>query len=325
MKNPSQNKLRAAIIGASGIGKNHARWFHQHGCEVSAFVGSSRGNLERTRETLRAGFGFDGRGYDDVKAMLESEKPDIVCVSSPPPLHFSQTLECLRAGAHVLCEKPLVYDPQISIEQLRAQADELVATADNAGVLLGTQMQYGAVASQLLQAAKIDASKVRRFEMVMETKNVKENRSHEQIWVDLAPHPLSVLQKIAPRAVLETDSIECRVDERETHARFRLRRAPDENEMIECEITVRFDPDANPPQRYFVFNERKLHYAGRNNAAGEFRSFLGTPERETELPDFVDLTIGNFVAACRGEAELLVSGRDGAQNIHWVLQILARG
>ena len=322
MKNPSQNKLRAAIIGASGIGKNHARWFHQHGCEVAAFVGSSRANLEATRETLRAGFGFDGCGYDNVSAMLETEKPDIVCVSSPPPLHFTQTLESLRAGAHVLCEKPLVYDPQKSIEQLRAQADELVKVADDAGLLLGTQMQYGAVASQLLQAADVKAPEVRRFEMVMETKNVKENRAHGEIWVDLAPHPLSILQKIAPQSALETNSIKCRVEQRETHARFRLRRAT--NETIECEITTRFDPDANPPQRYFVFNDCTLHYAGRNNAAGEFRSFLSTSEAETELPDFVDVTIGNFVAACRGEEKLLVSGRDGAQNIHWVLQVLAR-
>ena len=30
--------LKVAVIGASGIGKNHARWFHRHGCDVAAFV-----------------------------------------------------------------------------------------------------------------------------------------------------------------------------------------------------------------------------------------------------------------------------------------------
>jgi hypothetical protein len=43
-----------AVIGASGIGKNHARWFHQHSCEVGAFMGSSPASIERTQELLRA-------------------------------------------------------------------------------------------------------------------------------------------------------------------------------------------------------------------------------------------------------------------------------
>src|SRR5687768_9099806 len=96
--------FKVAVIGASGIGKNHARWFHQHGCDVVAFVGSSPESVARTQKVLEDGFGFTGRGYTDVQEMLSNVKPNIVCVSSPPPHHFAQVLQSLQAGAHILCE-----------------------------------------------------------------------------------------------------------------------------------------------------------------------------------------------------------------------------
>jgi predicted dehydrogenase len=89
--------LKVAVVGASGIGKNHARWFHGHGCDVVAFVGSSPESVSRTHKVLEQGFGFCGRGYHDLQEMLQREKPDAVCISSPPQLHHEQALLCFRA------------------------------------------------------------------------------------------------------------------------------------------------------------------------------------------------------------------------------------
>ena len=44
-----------------------------------------------------------------------------------------------------------------------------------------------------------------------------------------------------------------------------------------------------------------------------------------ELPDLVDLLVGDFVKACRGEGALPVSGEEGAQNVEWQLQIAECG
>ena len=184
-------QLKVAVIGASGIGKNHARWFHQHGCEVVAFVGSSPESVERTQKALEDGFGFAGRGYTDLDAMLSVELPQIVCISTPPPQHFAQALASLRAGAHVLCEKPLVYDPQKTTIDLLVQVIRLVEEAEIRGRLLGTQMQYGPALKHLLRAANVEADDVRDYEMLMETKNIQDKRDFEQIWIDLSPHALS--------------------------------------------------------------------------------------------------------------------------------------
>ena len=35
------DRLKVAVIGASGIGQHHARWHHLSGSQVVAFVGTS--------------------------------------------------------------------------------------------------------------------------------------------------------------------------------------------------------------------------------------------------------------------------------------------
>jgi predicted dehydrogenase len=44
---------------------------------------------------------------DSLEEMLSTYKPDLVHICTPPSLHVPQTVECLRAGAWVYCEKPL--------------------------------------------------------------------------------------------------------------------------------------------------------------------------------------------------------------------------
>ncbi|MDQ3813397.1 MAG: Gfo/Idh/MocA family oxidoreductase, partial [Armatimonadota bacterium] len=313
---------------ASGIGKNHARWFHQHGCDVCAFVGSSPESVQRTQQILEQGFGFTGRGYHELDVMLHAERPDAVCISSPPPLHFVQTMQCLAAGAHVLCEKPLVYDASKSPDELIHQARLLVQRAKATRLLLAVQTQYVVAIDKLLELtghapdAPSDAPRVRDFVMEMETKNIKHGREHDAIWIDLSPHPLSVLQKLAgDGAEIDDSSIECMVGAHETDARFQIRRA--DNQTMTARVIVRFKPDRDVPLRYFALDGHRVDYTAHKDAQGEFRAYLTAEDgREIELSDFVDLLIGQFVAACRGEGEPAATGADGAQNVEWQLKIL---
>lgn len=45
--------------------------------------------------------------YTDLDAFFQDEEIDAVYIASPNALHAGQTLSCLSAGKHVLCEKPL--------------------------------------------------------------------------------------------------------------------------------------------------------------------------------------------------------------------------
>jgi predicted dehydrogenase len=324
--NMSAAPLRVAIIGASGIGKNHAGWFQGHGCEACAFLGSSAESVARTQELLQQLIGFEGCGYSDLGELLRAESPDIVCVSTPPPLHYDQVMQSLAGGAHVLCEKPLVYDVSLPNAELIEQARTLVREASERNLLLGTQMQYGVAVDRVLELANVAPHEVRQFSMEMETKNLRHGRDYEKIWIDLSPHPLSVLQEMAPAVELDESSVDCRVGKFETTAQFQVQ-LPDEpnREPVAAGVTVRFNPDNPTPLRRFTINGRHVDYAGRKNAAGDFRTYLSADGKTLELPDFVDLLVGNFIAACQGKEELAVTGAHGAQNVAWQLKILEQG
>lgn len=313
------NPLQIAIIGASGIGKNHANWFTKHGCNVSCFLGSSPQSVRRTQAMLEGRLGIRAKGFWELDELLK-QSIDAVCVASPPPLHDLHVRECLAANLSVLCEKPLVYDAALTSSELMEQANELVALAERQKVLLGVQMQYAMVTDHLLELAGNEP--VTQFEMVMETKNLKPGRDYEQIWIELAPHPLSVLQQLSgPHAHLE--NISCQVEAQETNASFTVhghRRDP-----IEAHITVRCAPHSEVPLRRFTINDSNINYFGRHNDHGQFHSYLAHKGTEEELPDFVDMLVENFVDACHGKAELKVSGTQGAQNVAWMLAILDAG
>lgn len=54
------------------------------------------------------------RIYDSVEALLSAERSlDALIVCSPPSYHGTAILSGIRAGIHVLCEKPLTLDPEI--------------------------------------------------------------------------------------------------------------------------------------------------------------------------------------------------------------------
>lgn len=314
------NPLRVAIVGASGIGKNHAGWFHKHGCEICGFVGTNEQSINTTSEVLAARLGYQPEGYTDLKLLLNEQQPNIVCIASPPVNHFEHVHACMDAGVKILCEKPLVYNPQLASHVIVEQAQQLAGEATQRGVLLGTQMQYATIAGQLCALAGIPAEEVQTYTMEMETKNAKTVRSHETIWIELAPHPLSVLQKIGGASDIDTDSIRCEVATLETTAKFRLQRL--DGNTIESKITTRCNPEASTPRRRFVINGVAIDVAGRKNESNEFVTYVSCGDEEFELPDLVDTLIGNFLAATRGEEKLLVTGEDGARNVEWMLQIL---
>lgn len=333
--------LKVAVIGASGIGKNHARWFHGHGCDVVAFAGSSSESVARTRTILQQGFGFSGRGYCDVGEMLQREKPDAVCVSSPPELHYEQVMQCLDTSAHVLCEKPLVGDESRTVDELIAQAHRLVQHAGERGLLLETQTQYGQIAHRVLEMCGVEPKgqpAMRRWTMEMETKNIKHGRDYERIWVDMSPHPISIL--LALGAQLDLETVRCLVREQETEAEFMVRfpapctvggteqakPAKQVKRAGGCQVrmVVRVNPERATPLRRITIDDRWVEYSAGKNAAGEFRNYLTSDDGTTvEMDDLVDLLIGGFVARLREpEPGRRWPATSGAQNVEWQLRIL---
>ncbi len=101
----TKERIKVALIGAGGWGRQHARVFSERrDVEFCAVVGRTP---EKT-QTRAAEFG--ARTYTDIGEMLDKEHPDLVSLSLPNQGHFQATLEVIQAGYPLLAEKPLVFD-----------------------------------------------------------------------------------------------------------------------------------------------------------------------------------------------------------------------
>ena len=70
--------------------------------------------------------------FTDYKAMLKQVKPDLVSVVLPNYLHAPVTIDCLKAGAHVLCEKPMA----MSVREALRMRDEATRRRKKLGINL---------------------------------------------------------------------------------------------------------------------------------------------------------------------------------------------
>jgi predicted dehydrogenase len=111
---------RAAIVGTGYVARVQAHALRQLGVEVVAVCG--RSTTAALADELAAS------PYDDLAAMLEGARPDVLHVCTPNAAHAEQALLALERGAHVVCEKPLaVSSPEATRMVDAATATGLVA------------------------------------------------------------------------------------------------------------------------------------------------------------------------------------------------------
>jgi predicted dehydrogenase len=96
--------LRVAIIGFGHWGPNYARILAGtiSGARLTACAEPSAGRLATFERLYPA-----ARAYADYRRLLRDGDLDAVIVTTPTSTHREVTEECLRAGLHVLVEKPL--------------------------------------------------------------------------------------------------------------------------------------------------------------------------------------------------------------------------
>lgn len=153
------SRLRAAVVGTGGVATGAhlpALRAHADRVELRAAVDVDTGRLAAFRSAAEA-VGTDVRPYTDLDAMLESVRPDLVLIGTPPALHRAQTVAALAAGAWVLCEKPLC----LSL----AEYDEIAAAERAGGAYASVLFQHrygsGAVhARELIAGGQLGAPRV---------------------------------------------------------------------------------------------------------------------------------------------------------------------
>lgn len=99
----SLSQLRAGIIGTGFIGPVHIEALKRLGVQITAVCGSSKG-----AKGMAEKWGIpEVYGDYDIPGLLASKNVDVVHITSPNKVHVEQAIASLKAGKHVVCEKPL--------------------------------------------------------------------------------------------------------------------------------------------------------------------------------------------------------------------------
>ncbi len=132
-------KVRVGVIGAGAIGPAHLRNYQANrSAELVAVCDVDQGRAKAAASQYSI-----PNVYTDYKAMLKAGGLDAVSVCTPNCDHGPQTIDALKAGLHVMCEKPLAMNA--------AEARKMVDTAKAKKKILMTAqcMRYSGAAQSL--------------------------------------------------------------------------------------------------------------------------------------------------------------------------------
>ena len=126
--------LRVGVIGVGAIGTRHLQGFQKHPLAEVVRDCACRSPKKRAREAAEE-FGVSAF-YRDYRLMLARDDIDAVSIALPNYLHLPVGIDALRAGKHVLLEKPMAISA--------TQAKRLVAEAKRRRrhLMVGQSMRF---------------------------------------------------------------------------------------------------------------------------------------------------------------------------------------
>ncbi|MBL8873040.1 MAG: Gfo/Idh/MocA family oxidoreductase, partial [Planctomycetaceae bacterium] len=113
--------LTAAVVGTGFIGPVHVEALRRAGVRVTGILGSTANKSQAAANALQL-----PKGYESFEDVLADKEVDAVHITTPNRFHFEQAKAVLKAGKHVLCEKPLA--------MTSSESAELVEVARNSGL-----------------------------------------------------------------------------------------------------------------------------------------------------------------------------------------------
>ncbi len=129
--------MKIGVLGLGFMGSTHLRgWGKIPQAEVIAVIDSNETRLSGDLSSIQGNLGGPGakmdfsamRKYRSIEAILDDPDVEAIDVCLPTYLHAPTVIRALRAGKHVVCEKPMALDGDA--------ADAMIAEADRTGLVL---------------------------------------------------------------------------------------------------------------------------------------------------------------------------------------------
>lgn len=131
-------KTRAIILGAGYRGRTFADYAAEFPERLEIVAVADKTNAEMIPASLY---------FDDWEDALKAKIPaELVIVTLPDALHYKATITAIKAGYHVLCEKPL--------GRTKLECDDLLLTASACGklVMIGYELRFSSYFSKIKAA-----------------------------------------------------------------------------------------------------------------------------------------------------------------------------
>ena len=304
------DRLRVAVVGVGYLGRFHAQKYATlENCELVAVVDTD----------TQAGSALAGElgttALSDYRQLLG--RVDAVSIATPTSSHFDIARDFLQAGAHVLVEKPITE----SIEQ----AQQLIAAARAAGRVL--QVGHLERFNPAILAAEPQL-RTPRFIECQRLAPFRERGTDVNVVLDLMIHDLDLVQSIVGGPIASIDAVGTPVFSSEidiANARIRFANgcvvnATASRVSLKTERKLRiFQDDA---YLSLDLQQKILTVIRKQNAPLDpARLPVSIDEQSFEPGDALRAEIEAFLASCRGERPVVVSGEDGMHALQTALAI----
>ncbi len=315
----SGSPLRVGVTGVGSLGFHHARLYAADPSVRLAGVFDAR--PERAAEIAQQ---LGTVAYPSFDALLADV--DAVSVVVPTPAHHETGLAALRAGRHVLMEKPLA----ATIEE----AEALVAAADAAGVLLQTghverfNRAVRAAAPHLSRPRFIESDRIAPFAM---------RGSYVAVILDLMIHDLDLVLALVREPVVDvrasgigviTPSVDIATARIEFAsgavanltasrlARERLRK------LRIFQPSGYFSLDLAAGTGEYLRLRADAAQALSHDAVPDLATVVERVPLEAPEGEPLGLELANFVRAVRGLEPVVVTGRDGLEALRLAFRVI---
>jgi predicted dehydrogenase len=137
-------KVRIAVAGAGLIGHRHIEEIQKNPrCELAAIVDPSP-PAQFAKTALNAGVTI----YKSLADMFAEDQPDGVILATPNQMHADQALECIRAGVTTFIEKPVAHTLADGIRVCEA------AEAAGVKILVGHHRRHSPILHQVVEVVR---------------------------------------------------------------------------------------------------------------------------------------------------------------------------
>lgn len=213
-------KVGVGIVGAGFVADLHAESFKRVSGHDVQLVAVAAPPTRRDAFAQRHGI---GKVYDEFEELLADDEVQVIDICTPPSLHVSMVTKALRAGKHVICEKPLTgffdvpedgadtVDRRRMYDSVMAQMDELRDVVAATDLVFGYAENYVYAPSVQKSREVLEKTASRITMMIGEESHNGSHAEYSRRWKDSGGgalirqgcHPLSAmlyLKRVEARA-----------------------------------------------------------------------------------------------------------------------------